>query len=187
MPKAGDVTFNIEPIAVLEAVGWLLAYKPYSDHGSSLVLSTMSPDDIEAAQKEWDAKVVESTIPLLDWVRRRKRILRYLEPMPLCLDRALVEWLAKYAQPAGGGLLARNLRNPPVSKAPKTEAAMHFFGACRMATTRRVGRPRLSRDEIVARVAIVGALPESSAQRILKRDAVPDIQSLLAALASKTP
>jgi hypothetical protein len=189
MPKGGTVTFEIEPLAVLKAAGWLLDYQPYGAHASGLMLAALTPEELEAKAELWQRQVAEVTKQLLGWVRRRKRIERYTEPMPLCLDRELVVWLGNYAPSASGGLFGSSSRKPPRLLAPKDPAAEHFFRACRKATTRPMGRPKLSRAVVAERLVDTEKLSSTTLWRMLKIDEqrLPDITGLLATIGKKTP
>lgn len=187
MPKGGTVTFEIEPLAVLKAAGWLLDYQPYGAHASGLMLAALTPEELEAKAGVWQRQVAEVSGKLLRWVRRGRRIERYAEPMPLCLDRETVAWLANYAPSTNGGLFGSSHR--PRLLAPKDPAADHFFRACRKATSRRTGRPRLSRAEVAERLVHTEKLSATTLWRMLKIDEqrIPDLGGLLASLANKTP
>lgn len=188
MPKAGDVTFSIEPVAVLEAVGWLMAYEPNTAHASALLVTLTPEREVERAVA-WNGKVMDATLPLLRWLKRGggKRLSREerLVPAPLCIDRQILEWLAKFA-PTAGGLIGGVRKRVP--KSPKTDAAAHFFAACREAATRRVGRPKISRTKAAQRLVHQSSqLPPTTLWRMAKiaGDREPDIQKLLKAYAAK--
>lgn len=189
MPKGGTVTFDVEPQAVLEAVGWLLDYDPYEAHAPSLLMPILTPEQRASRQIAWEHQVGKAARPLVKWLKRTKRYERPFERMPLCLDREITQWLANYAPSANGGLFGSSARKPPAHKAPKSAAALLFFSLCRKASNRRMGRPRLSSAKVDERLVETSNLSTTTLWRMMKRaeKRAPDIGALLAAYTSKTP
>lgn len=123
------------------AVGWLLKYEPNAKHASGLLV-ILTPEQEAARDRAWRNKVAASTLPLLAWLGRRKRLEQAYTAMPICLDRALVQWLAEFAPSANGGIFGQARAIP--RKAAMPDGVRHFFFACRAAVAKRVGRPRIT-------------------------------------------
>lgn len=182
MPKAGDVTFQIEPLPVLEAVGWLLNYEPNTAHASALLTASLTASQLAEREQAWRQKVGKATLPLLDWLRRRRRLERYNEAMPLCLDRQLVKWLAEFAPSTHGGIFGR--ANAIKRKAPKPEGVQYFFLACRAAVSKRVGRPKITPAKAATLLRTSSSkMPSTTLWRMEKvaNERLPEIRGLLAA------
>ena len=186
MPKAGDVTFAIEPLAVLEAVGWLLSYEPNTSHASALLTAPLTASQLAEREQAWRQRVGKATLPLLHWLRRRRRLERYNEAMPICLDRQLVKWLAEFAPSRHGGIFGS--ANTKKLKAPKPQSVQHFFSACRAAVSKRVGRPKITPSKAAARLRTSSSdMPSTTLWRMEKvaSERLPEIRGLLAAYQAK--
>ena len=188
MPKGGTVTFEVQPFAVIEAVDWLLSYDPFGAH-AALPLSNFAAGSHAEGQAAWQMRVADACRPLVKWLKRGKRYERPFQKTPLCLDREIARWLGNYAPARNGGLFGNSSRKSPSHKAPKSAAALYFFSACRSATTRRMGRPRLSRREIDERANDTAKLANTTAWRMVKlsEQRLPNIEGLLEAYFQKTP
>lgn len=149
MPKAGTVTIQIEPMAVLLGVSWLVKQRPYEN--PSLFLTSLSAVERQSRELEYLQKVNDVAARCHKWLKRNPaggavpRIQAPFEKHGLNLPRDLATWLGGYWRSRTGLFGLRK---------PKREAAADwFFLSCHMSTNKRMGRPTLTREQLVERTS----------------------------------
>ena len=185
MPKGGTVTFEVEPAAVFIAVRWLVEHDPFS---RSVFIDALLPEDRAAREKEYLARVTRAARVLIGWLKRRKRMERDMERMPLNIDRDLAEWMATFDRSRQRGMFGqRKTSSVPIG-------AEYFFTRCANAVNRRAGRPRITPLEASQRLAekLPSEIPTSSHYRLMAREAeglstTNALNGLLTAAAQRTP
>lgn len=185
MPKGGTVTFEIEPRAVLEAAGWLLKRDPYAPDKQSIVIAALDPEDRKRREAEHWQRVSDATTLLIGWLRRRNRIGAPDKRANLCLPREIANWLAGFERPRAsrGGIFGSAARSVPRTDSMPVPAEL-FFLRCRLASTKRMGRPRLTPDQAGKRLAIDTEMADSSFYRLAARRDGGDLAKLSGLLAS---
>lgn len=188
MPKGGTVTFEIEPRAVLEAVGWLLKRDPYAAGKQSIVIAALAPDDRERREAEHWRRVSEAATLLIGWLRRRKRTATPDHKSNICLPRETANWLAGFERPriSRGGIFGSSAPRVFSADAMPRPAEL-FFLRCRMACTKKMGRPRLTPDQAAKRLAHDTEMADSSFYRLAAREKRNDLATLSSLLASLIP
>lgn len=192
MPKGDTVTFEIEPRAVLDAADWLLNRDPYRAENQSLLIASLSPETREAYEAEHWERVNEAIPLLLGWLQRRNRYATPDKKMNICLPRSVVKWLAGFDRPRipRGGIFGASVRPSARSVSMRGPAEVFFF-RCLVATSRRMGRPRLTPDQAAKRLAAHAEMADSTMWRLTARSSGNDqsrLASLMAQIAkAKTP
>ena len=185
MPKGGTVTFEVEPAAVYVAVKWLVEHDPVN---RSLFFDALNPDAQKAREEEYLARMTRAAKALIGWLKRRKRMERDMERMPLNIDRDVAKWMTIFDKSRERAFLgARPTLDVPIG-------AQYFFTCCTNAVNRRPGRPRISPLEASQRLAekLASEIPTSSHYRLMAREAeglrdTNALNGLLTAAAERTP
>lgn len=179
MPKAGTVTFDIEPLAVIQALTWLIGHNPYRKETMGIMIAALTPEQRAERETAFLKQGNDAADVLLAWLRRRKRIATPLQKQALCLDRPMADWLAKFDRPRLG--VFGDARSSSM-----TLPAEYFFLRCRVAVTRKMGRPRITPDQAAKRLAADEvAMSDRSFYRMLKRESENLRPNALAALMQK--
>lgn len=165
MPKSGTVTFEIEPLAVLEGLSWLLSHNPYRKEKMGILVSALSPEEREEREASFLKRGNDAANILLSWLRRRQRLKTPIKKVPLCIERSLADWLASFDR-SRLGIFGQS------RSSSMTLPAEYFFLRCRVAVTRRMGRPRITPDQAARKLAEdTDAMSDRSFYRLMKREA----------------
>lgn len=184
MPKKDTITFEVEPAAVLEAAEWLIKHDPFS---RSIMTASLTPEQRLARETEYLTRVNRTAEQMIGWLRRRNRLKSPMVRTRLCLDRDLVAWMANFDRTRG--LFGSSAKSTiPVG-------AQYFFSRCKIESSRRVGRPRMSPQEAHLRIMsdLPSNIPHSTYYRLTARQSEGfarrsnDLSGLLRLAASREP
>lgn len=147
MPKAGTVTLQIEPIAVLHGVGWLIRQRPYDN--PKLFIAVLPEEERQTREYEYICRVNEIARQCLKWLRRTpasatlSRIETPFEKHGFNMPRETAIWLGAFWRPRRGLFSAKRKERDP--------ATDWFFLSCHLAANKKMGRPTLTREALEQR------------------------------------
>jgi len=181
MPKGGTLTFPVEPQGVLDATGYLLRRDPYAPDTLAPFIAAMDPELRKAKEVEYWHRVADATMLMLGWLNRRNRLAKPYTKVNICLPRETVTWLGGFDLPklSRGGLFGAS--SP--AQSIRSQAADIFFFRCRMASSRKMGRPRLTPDQAAKRLQQDAEMADSTYWRMAARSGEQDHAQLSALLA----
>ena len=189
MPKGNTVTFEIEPRAVAVAAHWLFHHDPYAPGRQGLFIASLTEQQRAERQAEYQLKVQKAVRRLVKWLERNEweRLEKPTETFNLCLPREMTKWLGSFepASPRRGGIFGSSAR---VGRLPASmpEEAARFFFRCRLASSRKMGRPRLTPDQAARRLDHDKLMADSSWHRLVARRDGKDAVNLAALLSQMT-
>lgn len=150
MPSAGTVTLCIEPLAVWQGVSWLVEQRPYD---SRSLLTAMLPADVRQTRElEYLQRVNRVVEQCAKWLKRTPagatapRMETPFEKHNLNLSRDAAVWLGGYWRSTRMGLFGRPQHR-------RDSAADWFFLSCHIASSKKMGRPTLTRELLLQRTS----------------------------------